>query len=103
MSKKNSDITDSGTLYIVSTPIGNLEDITLRALNTLKSVDIIAAESTKHTKGLCNHYDIRTRLISYNQHNHRSRAPELIKRLRNGERLCHQRQMCQLICVFNKR
>ncbi|MGD9158791.1 MAG: 16S rRNA (cytidine(1402)-2'-O)-methyltransferase [Desulfobacteraceae bacterium] len=85
MNHKISEISDPGTLYIVSTPIGNLEDITLRALKTLKNVDIIAAESTSHTKGLCNHYDIRTKLISYNQHNHKSRAPGLIKRLNNGE------------------
>jgi len=85
MNKIKAEITESGTLFIVSTPIGNLEDITLRALKTLKSVDIIAAESTNHTKGLCNHYDIKTKLISYNQHNHKSRAPGLINRLNNGE------------------
>lgn len=85
MKIKKTEISIPGTLFIVSTPIGNLEDITLRALKTLKNVDIIAAESTSHTKGLCNHYDIRTKLISYNQHNHKSRAPELINRLNNGE------------------
>ncbi len=84
MMKKQLDITDSGTLYIVSTPIGNLEDITLRAIKTLKNVDLIAAESTNHTKGLCNHYDIKTKLLSYNQHNHKSRAWGLINRLKNG-------------------
>ena len=87
MSQKNPDRAVSGTLYIVSTPIGNLEDITLRALNTLKRVDIIAAESTSHTKGLCNHYDIKTRLISYNQHNHKTRSQELINRLNKGDNL----------------
>ncbi len=76
---------ESGSLYIVSTPIGNLKDITLRALDTLKEVNIIAAESTDHTRGLCSHYGIRTKLISYNQHNHKSRAPGLISRLKNGE------------------
>ncbi len=85
MNSKKSEEPVPGTLFIVSTPIGNLEDITLRALKTLKNVDIIAAESTSHTKGLCNHYDIRTKLISYNQHNHKSRAPGLIKKLDNGE------------------
>ena len=85
MNKKNIEITDPGVLYIVSTPIGNLEDITLRALKTLKNVDVIAAESTSHTRGLCNHYDIGTKLISYNQHNHKFRAPGLINRLNNGE------------------
>ena len=85
MNSHKSEIAEPGTLYIVSTPIGNLEDITLRALKTLKSVDIIAAESTNHTRGLCSHYEIKTKLISYNQHNHKSRAPGLINRLNNGE------------------
>ncbi|MBN2420082.1 MAG: 16S rRNA (cytidine(1402)-2'-O)-methyltransferase [Deltaproteobacteria bacterium] len=87
MKTKQTDIDDTGILYIVSTPIGNLEDITFRALKTLKNVDVIAAESASHTKGLCNHYDIRTRLISYNQHNHKSCAPRLLKRLTEGENI----------------
>jgi len=87
MNKINSEITESGTLYIVSTPIGNLGDITLRALKILKDADFIAAESTKHTKGLCNHYEIKTRLISYNQHNHKSRSPELLNRLKGGQHI----------------
>jgi len=69
---------------VVSTPIGNMEDITLRALRVLKSVDVIAAESVTHTKGLCEHYDIRTRLTSYHQHNQKGKAPQLIKRLKSG-------------------
>jgi len=73
-----------GTLSIVSTPIGNLEDITLRALKTLKEVDIIAAENVGHTRGLCGHYDIKTRVVRYNQHNREKRAPELISRLQQG-------------------
>jgi 16S rRNA (cytidine1402-2'-O)-methyltransferase len=73
-----------GTLYVVSTPIGNLEDVTLRALKILKNVDLIAAENTRHTRGFCSHYDIKTRLVSYHQHNQRSRGPELIERLRKG-------------------
>ena len=73
-----------GTLYIVSTPIGNLEDITLRALRTLKEVDLIAAESVGHSKGLCRHYGIRTRLTGYNQHNHRAKGRELLKKLKSG-------------------
>lgn len=84
MKNKKSDIADAGTLFIVSTPIGNLEDITLRALKILGNADIIAAESVKHTKGLLKHYEIRTRLTSYNQHNHKSKAPELLKRLKSG-------------------
>lgn len=74
----------SGTLYVVATPIGNLEDITLRALKILKNVPLIAAENTNHTRGLCNHYGIRARLTSYNQHNRISKGPELIKILKSG-------------------
>jgi 16S rRNA (cytidine1402-2'-O)-methyltransferase len=73
-----------GTLYVVSTPIGNLEDVTLRALKILKDVDMIAAENTRQTRGFCSHYNIKTRLISYHQHNQRSRGPELIERLKKG-------------------
>lgn len=73
-----------GTLYVVSTPIGNLEDVTLRALKILKDVDLIAAENTRQTRGFCSHYNIKTRLISYHQHNQRSRGPELIERLKKG-------------------
>jgi len=80
----NSEIQNYGTLYIVSTPIGNLEDITLRALKILKSVDLIAAENVKHSKGLCRHYDIQTRLTSYHQHNRNTRGPELIRKLKSG-------------------
>ncbi|MCJ7594599.1 MAG: 16S rRNA (cytidine(1402)-2'-O)-methyltransferase [Desulfobacterales bacterium] len=73
-----------GTLYVVSTPLGNLEDITLRALKILKTVDLIAAESVQHTRRLCQHFGIKTRLIRYNQHNGKVRGPELIKRLKEG-------------------
>ncbi|MBW1912455.1 MAG: 16S rRNA (cytidine(1402)-2'-O)-methyltransferase [Deltaproteobacteria bacterium] len=73
-----------GTLYIVSTPIGNLEDITLRALKTLKSVDLIAAESVSHSKQLLRHYGISTRLTGYNQHNRKKKGPELIRGLKSG-------------------
>lgn len=73
-----------GTLYVVSTPIGNLEDITLRALRVLKSVDLIAAEGVKHFRLLCRHYGIAGRVVRYNQHNHRVRGPELLRRLKSG-------------------
>ncbi len=73
-----------GTLYVVSTPIGNLEDVTLRALKILKVVDLIAAENTRQTRVFCSHYNINTRLISYHQHNQRSRGYELIGRLKEG-------------------
>ena len=66
---------NSGTLYVVSTPIGNLEDITLRALGVLKGVGTVAAEKVPHTRGLWEHYGIKTRLTTYNQHNQRVKAP----------------------------
>jgi 16S rRNA (cytidine1402-2'-O)-methyltransferase len=87
MNNKQTDTKAPGTLFIVSTPIGNLEDITLRAIKTLKNVNLIAAENTTHTKKLCNHYEISTRLYSYNQHNHKTSGPELIDRLKNGEQI----------------
>jgi 16S rRNA (cytidine1402-2'-O)-methyltransferase len=77
----------SGTLYVVATPIGNLEDITARALRVLGSVDLIAAEDTRHSRKLLNHFGIRTPLISYHEHNERQRQAELVQRLLTGQRL----------------
>ena len=74
-----------GHLYIVATPIGNLEDITLRAINTLKNVDIIAAEDTRHTLKLLNHFEISKPLISYHRHNEDTKTEVLIKELINGK------------------
>ena len=74
-----------GTLYIVATPIGNLEDITLRALRVLKGVNLIAAEDTRHTQILLSHFGIRTPLTSYHEHNERTKARQLIERLQQGE------------------
>ena len=74
----------AGTLYVVSTPLGNLEDVTLRALKVLGEVDVIAAESVQHTRAFCRHYGIKSRLIGYNQHNRKARTPELVKRLKAG-------------------
>ena len=74
----------SGTLYLVATPIGNLEDITYRALRVLGEVDVIACEDTRHTKKLLNHYSITTRTISYHEHNERERAAELLEQLQAG-------------------
>jgi 16S rRNA (cytidine1402-2'-O)-methyltransferase len=74
----------AGTLYIVATPIGNLEDITLRALRILKEVDLIAAEDTRHTQVLLRHYQIRTALTSYHEHNERQKAKSLVEQLVRG-------------------
>jgi 16S rRNA (cytidine1402-2'-O)-methyltransferase len=74
----------SGTLYVVATPIGNLEDITLRALRVLREVDVIAAEDTRRTARLLNHHAISTRTISFHAHNTRSRVPQLVGRLQAG-------------------
>jgi 16S rRNA (cytidine1402-2'-O)-methyltransferase len=73
-----------GTLYIVATPIGNLEDITLRALRVLKEADLIACEDTRHTRKLLTHYHISRPTISYHAHNERDRSNELIKKLERG-------------------
>jgi 16S rRNA (cytidine1402-2'-O)-methyltransferase len=73
-----------GTLYLVSTPIGNLEDITHRAIRVLGEVDLIACEDTRHTRKLLSHYNINTRTISYHEHNERERASELMKLLGAG-------------------
>ena len=74
----------AGTLYLVATPIGNLEDITQRALNVLKAVDVIACEDTRHTQTLLNHFQIRAKLLSYHEHNERERAAELGALLQTG-------------------
>ena len=71
-------------LYLVATPIGNLEDITLRALRVLKEVDVIACEDTRQTQKLLNHYSIATRTTSYHEHNEMTRAAELVKEMQEG-------------------
>src|SRR5687768_18356833 len=75
----------SGILYVVATPIGNLEDITLRALRILREVALVAAEDTRRTGNLLRHYQIHTPLISVHEHNEHSRRVELIARLSAGE------------------
>jgi 16S rRNA (cytidine1402-2'-O)-methyltransferase len=75
---------EPGILYIVSTPLGNLEDITVRALRVLKEVDLVAAETVEHTRNFCRHYGIATKLTSFNQHNQRTKGPELIEELESG-------------------
>ncbi|MBQ9614548.1 MAG: 16S rRNA (cytidine(1402)-2'-O)-methyltransferase [Lachnospiraceae bacterium] len=77
----------TGTLYLCATPIGNLQDITLRVLDTLKEVDLIAAEDTRNTLGLLNHYGIKKPLTSYHEHNKYEKAQELADRLLKGENI----------------
>ena len=74
----------SGTLYLVATPIGNLEDITYRAVRTLREVDLIACEDTRHTRKLLDHYGIAKALTSYHEHNEAARAAELVSKLLAG-------------------
>jgi 16S rRNA (cytidine1402-2'-O)-methyltransferase len=74
-------------LYVVASPIGNLEDITLRALRILKEADLIACEDTRHTQKLLNHYSIATRTISYHEHNEAERAENLVQQLEKGLRI----------------
>src|SRR5881409_1926910 len=76
-----------GTLYLVATPIGNLEDITLRALRTLKECDLVAAEDTRHSGQLLKHFGISKPLLSYFQFNEARRSEEIIDRLRRGEKV----------------
>ena len=77
----------AGTLYLVATPIGNLEDITLRALRTLKECDVVAAEDTRRTGQLLKHFEISKPLISYFQFNEAKRSEEIISRLKAGEKV----------------
>jgi 16S rRNA (cytidine1402-2'-O)-methyltransferase len=79
--------TEGGKLYVVGTPIGNLGDITYRAIETLKQVDAIACEDTRRTQKLLDHYGIATPTVSYHEHNEMTRAPELILRLEDGNQI----------------
>lgn len=84
--KSFKEITDQyGVLYLIPTPIGNLEDMTFRSLRILKEVDIIASEDTRNTQKLLNHFDVSTKQISLHEHNVKERVPELIRRLLAGE------------------
>ena len=76
-----------GTLYVVATPIGNLGDITLRAIETLKMIDAIAAEDTRHTSGLLSHFGISKKLIAVHEHNEHQSAEKLLAQLRKGENI----------------
>ncbi|HWR39520.1 MAG TPA: 16S rRNA (cytidine(1402)-2'-O)-methyltransferase [Patescibacteria group bacterium] len=75
----------NGILYLCATPIGNLEDMTFRAVRVLKEAAVIAAEDTRHTRKLLSHFELHTPLISYHEHNKASRGPELVNRLLGGE------------------
>jgi 16S rRNA (cytidine1402-2'-O)-methyltransferase len=86
MTAGNCD-THPGKLFIVSTPIGNLEDITLRALRILKEVDLICAEDTRVTRRLLSHYEIKNELLSYHSYNEAARIPQLIRYLREGRQI----------------
>ncbi|MBM4409691.1 MAG: hypothetical protein FJ038_14105, partial [Chloroflexi bacterium] len=77
----------AATLFVVATPIGNLRDITLRALDVLRGVDLVAAEDTRHTRRLLDRYGIRVTTISYHARNAADRSPELLARLRAGARV----------------
>lgn len=83
--QKSFDDETAGVLYVVPTPIGNLEDITFRALKILKSVSLIAAEDTRNTKKLLNHFELSTPLISYHEHNKTAREEQLLERIKRGE------------------
>jgi 16S rRNA (cytidine1402-2'-O)-methyltransferase len=74
----------SGTLYVVATPIGNLEDITARALRVLREVDLVACEDTRRTRALLSHFDIHTATVSYHEHNKGSRGPQILRQLAEG-------------------
>lgn len=75
---------ERGTIYVVATPIGNLDDVTLRALRVLREVDLIAAEDTRHTRRLLDHHGIRARLVSYHDHVEAERAGDLVRRAQDG-------------------
>ena len=83
--KQTGGMTVTGRLYLCATPIGNLGDITYRAVETLRTADIIAAEDTRHTRGLLSHYDIHTPMTSYHEHNKERKGAELIARMQAGE------------------
>lgn len=84
ISDKGKNGLNQGKIYVVSTPIGNLEDISLRALRVLKEVGLIAAESRDHTRKLCRHYDIRTSITSYNSHNQHYKGRVLLEKVKSG-------------------
>ena len=87
MTTKAKTEAGTGCLYLVATPIGNLEDITLRAIRILKEADLIACEDTRQTQKLLQHYDIRKEMVSYHEHNELTRSPELVIELEQGAKI----------------
>src|SRR5271155_1265803 len=87
MAKAKTIDAAAGCLYVVATPIGNLEDVTLRALRVLKEADLIACEDTRQTLKLLSHFDIQRRLVSYHDHNEITRAPEIVIELEQGAKV----------------
>ncbi|CAM5212612.1 Ribosomal RNA small subunit methyltransferase I OS=Ureibacillus acetophenoni OX=614649 GN=rsmI PE=3 SV=1 [Ureibacillus acetophenoni] len=86
MNGQKSSLHEQGAcLYLVATPIGNLEDMTVRALRILKEVDVIAAEDTRNTKKLCNYFEIATPLVSYHEHNQEQGGEKILSYLRDGK------------------
>lgn len=85
MTTANQDNNSNGTLYVVATPIGNIEDISARAIATLKEVSLIAAEDTRHSQRLCQHYAINTPMISLHEHNEQARVEQIAERLQQGD------------------
>src|SRR5712675_2370476 len=87
MNTKSQGEAGTGCLYLVATPIGNLEDITLRAVRILKEADVIACEDTRQTQKLLQHYGIRKEMLSYHEHNELTRSPELVIELEQGAKI----------------
>ena len=83
--KGEQALNHSGTLYVVATPIGNLQDITFRAVEVLKSVEVVAAEDTRHSAGLLNHYGIKAKLTALHEHNERVAGEKLVALLQGGQ------------------
>lgn len=87
LENSSQDHNQSGTLYVVPTPIGNLEDLTIRSLNILKTVDLIGAEDTRNTRKLLSHYEIHCPLTSYHEHSEQSKLDYLVSELKNGKQV----------------
>lgn len=85
--QKNSQLNEEGILYLVPTPIGNLEDMTFRGIRTLKEVDLIIAEDTRHTRKLCTHFDISTPLDSYHEHSSEEKEEKIVRLLQEGMKI----------------